>query len=686
MTWLPSERMKRVARAVVPWFDPGSRRPLILLVVVSLGVFLAPLAFDVAKAAYLGLPRWLRWSFGQGMLLTLMGAGIWRLGKVRPTDTWPDSPGSGGPEGLTPAARWVPWGLRLAVASLAIPIMENPDGLGFADWDFVLDKFEALRRSVLVWGQFPWWTPWCRGGFPLAAEPQIGAVSIATPLVLLLGTTIGLRLSAILCIWIAVEGAYRLGFQWLREPWSAAVVALVYGLNGGVVIDTAWGYIIAMSYCSLPWLVYHAFRIGHRPAEGVWLGFWTAFVVLNGIQYLSLYAAILAGLAWLRALRVQPHGRRVGLLLHIAIAVGTFFLLCGWRFVTVVLVILEDRRDRASYWDESPLSALHFLLDRPGSDWSTSIPWYHLATYIETTCYVGPLVVLLGLASLRQGWRWWHLLTLACGWLALGGNHWYQPSYWLADWPFFASTHVVTRWRFVAVLGLGLAAGSVLARWRRSGGRVVGGLAVGLTLAIAVDLVSLAYRQLPLAFSLKADPSSFPGPPVADILNVKEGLGYACVSRGYGVIRGYEPMLSGYRRDAPSLRRARDDPDYRGEAWTSAGEVRPVSWSPNRIEFRAAPGEEVHINQNPGSWWWVNGRQAFPGMRCAEALKPFVVNADDRGRIVLEIWPRGLALGLILHPIGAVLLAGSWFALRRHQGWRPDGVSRDSGQGVVDDD
>ena len=88
--------------------------------------------------------------------------------------------------------------------------MRNPDGLGFADWDFVLDKFEAVRRTILVWHQFPWWNPWCRGGFPLAAEPQIGAVSIATPLVLALGTGIGLRVAAILCIGIAVEGAYRL--------------------------------------------------------------------------------------------------------------------------------------------------------------------------------------------------------------------------------------------------------------------------------------------------------------------------------------------------------------------------------------------------------------------------------------------------------------------------------------------
>src|SRR5262249_12235214 len=162
-------------------------------------------------------------------------------------------------------------------------IVRNADGLGFGDWDFLLDKFEALRRTVLYWGQFPWWNPWCRGGFPLAAHPQVGATSIATPLVLSLGTPIGLGVWTFLSILIAVEGAYRLGWLWFREPWSAAAAALIYGLNGAVVIHTAQSYVIPMSYCSLPWLACCAFRIGDRFSDGLSLGFWLAFVASNGI-------------------------------------------------------------------------------------------------------------------------------------------------------------------------------------------------------------------------------------------------------------------------------------------------------------------------------------------------------------------------------------------------------------------
>jgi hypothetical protein len=118
-------------------------------------------------------------------------------------------------------------------------------------------------------------------------------------------------------------------------------------------------------------------------------------------------------------------------------------------------------------------------------------------------------------------------------------------------------------------------------------------------------------------------------------------------------------MLS-YRRDAPTLRRSRENPDYRGEAWTEEGPVEPVFWSPNLLVFQVQPGQEVHINQNPGSWWWVNGEQAFPELRCAEMMVPFTVRADERGRLDLRIHPRGLEAGIGLHVLGCLLLTTAW--------------------------
>lgn len=649
-----SARARALVRAAAPWFDPTTRKPLVLLVVVALGVFLGPLFMDVARALYGALPSRFRWAIGQAVVVALVAVGLRRLWRVGPSDTWPITATF---EPTDRLARAMPWCLRLGVASLLVPILSYPEGgLGFADWDFVLDKFEAVRQTILRWGQFPWWGPWCRGGFPLAAEPQIGAISPATPLVLAFGTTTGLGIAAVLCIGAAVEGAYRLAWLWLREPWSAAAAALVYGLNGAVIINTAWGYVLPMSYWAVPWLALGAFRIGERFAIGVGLGVALALAVLNGIQYITLYAGVLMGLIGLRAFRIAPPDRRFRGLVQALAALGTALALCGWRLATVLFVMKDDQRERISYWDESLFSIPHQLLSRPGPDWNRAIPVQHLATYIETTSYVGPIVVVLALASLYWGWRWWHTLAVVCAALGLGSVRWYHPSAWLQDWPLFASTHVVTRWRFVALLGVGLAAGSALERWRRSGPRWARVLAALATIAIGADFTALAFRQLPLAFSVRPDPERFPGPPVPTIINVRAGIGYACVSRGYGVIQGYEPMVGGYRRDAPTLRRARGAPDYRGEAWTDRGTIQPLFWSPNRIIFQAAPNETVTVNQNPGSWWWANGRAAFPKLRCAELMVPFVVQADPTGRLELEVHPPGLRLGVVLHVVGLVLV------------------------------
>ena len=232
-------------------------------------------------------------------------------------------------------------------------MLRNPDGLGFADWDFVLDKFEAVRRTILIWRQFPWWNPWCRGGFPLAAEPQIGAVSMATPLVLAMGTAIGLRVAAILCMWIAVEGAYRLAWLWFREPWAAAAAALIYGLNGAVSVGTGRGLhhrheLLQPALAGVP-------RVPDRRAvvDGVWLGFWLAFTLLNGLQYISLYASSWRRRSGCAPLRVQPRGQRGRLLRNTMAAVGVFLVISGWRLATVYLVLLDDRREAMTLWDES---------------------------------------------------------------------------------------------------------------------------------------------------------------------------------------------------------------------------------------------------------------------------------------------------------------------------------------------
>ena len=589
-----------------------------------------------------------------GLLIGL----CYRLLPYRPGDPLPLAD-----DQIRQSPRWLAWVGLVAVTSLAIPLLRHPENLGFGDWDLFLGKYEAARRSIALFGQFPWWDPWTRGGFPLAANPQCGVSGVAMPLVLAFGTSVGMRLATLVCFFLAFEGTRRLARLWLNDPYAAALAGLIYGLNGGVLVASVAAYHLSMCYPVLPWMLYHVFRLERRCSDGLWLGFWAAFNVLNGIQYFTVYTVLIVGVAWLRALLARSGIDRGRFLVHTTMALGTFLALSGWRLTTTGLVYRDFPRVYATAYAETPWSILTHLLNRPSAAilLKTEVPYFW-----ETTCYVGPVVLALATISVLRGWRWWHTPTMACGLLASGTVAWYHPSFWLGYFPVFSTMHVVTRWRFMAMLGVALASASVVDAWRKEGRLGRRWLANLAMLAITADYLAYGYEVLPVAFSIAPEEKRFPGPDRSsrEVVQIEEWPGYPAILRGYGVIYGFEPLM-GYDRRAPTARTFQGKPGDLGEQWTARGPARVVSWSPNRIVLQVEPREEVFINQNPGSWWWVNGRPAFPEMRCAEKEKAFAVKADDTGKVILEIRPKGLTLGLWLHLVGASLLAGSWFALRR---------------------
>ena len=611
---------------------------------------------------FYAIPWPVRKAGGWTLFAGLVGALGYRLAQVRPGD-------EAVPPGDDAAAdpRWLRWVGPALVGALAIPLLRHPENLGFGDWDLFLGKYEAARRSIADYGQFPWWDPWTRGGFPLASNPQCGVWGVAMPLVLVWGTPVGMRLATLVCFLLAFEGAWRLARLWLGDPVAASFAGLVYALNGGVLVASVAAYNPVMCYPALPWMLYHTFRLERRRRDGLALGGWAAFNLLNGIQYFTVYIALIVGIVWLRRLVVAARGgSRAGLvrfLGHTALAVGVFLALAGWRLATTGLVYRDFPREYQSGYDETPWKILTHLLGRPSATFVASVD---VSYFWETTCYIGPVVLTLAGLSLRRGWRWWHTLALLCGWLAAGSVAWYHPSYWLAHFPVFATMHAVPRWRFMALLGVALAAGSVIAAWYRDGRASRRWLAHLAILAVGGDYLAYGYEVLPVAFSISPDESRFPGPelPPGTIVQLGDWAGYPAIARGYGVIHGYEPLM-GYDRLASTARTFPGNPSYRGEHWTARGPARVESWTPNRIVLQVEPGEEVFVNQNPGSWWWANGRPAFEGMRAAEKDRPFAARADAQGRLVLEIRPRGLALGLALHAAGLVLAGATWLFLRR---------------------
>ena len=65
---------------------------------------------------------------------------------------------------------------------VCLPLFDQPDALGSSDWDQHLFYYGAVLKSVVEYGQLPFWNPWYCGGNVLWQNPQIALLSPVYPL------------------------------------------------------------------------------------------------------------------------------------------------------------------------------------------------------------------------------------------------------------------------------------------------------------------------------------------------------------------------------------------------------------------------------------------------------------------------------------------------------------------------
>ncbi len=69
-------------------------------------------------------------------------------------------------------AGWRPWHYLLLLL-VNSPLIASGTKAAAEDWQIVFYPWaEALRYSILRYGQFPWWNPWALGGQPFLTDPR----------------------------------------------------------------------------------------------------------------------------------------------------------------------------------------------------------------------------------------------------------------------------------------------------------------------------------------------------------------------------------------------------------------------------------------------------------------------------------------------------------------------------------
>ena len=557
------------------------------------------------------------------------------------------------------------------LAAMGWQVLHRPASVGAHDWNYFFQVYEAVRLSILRYGQFPWWNIWCCGGVPLFANPQVGLFSINGVMVLLFGTVLGLKLSLVAHMLFGFEGMRRLLRRYVGAGF-ALFGALIYVAGGGFAMHWTVGHVILLTAFYLPWLLLLALRLPEKGLYGWLFGLLMGLMVLEGVGYTTVFNILVASIAACCVL-AQGKGMRLVIAGRIATAVGVFLVVAGFRLGMSMLYVSQYSGTASAgvaglgpYVAKAlfvPISDIYY------SPSSSALYWW------ECGCYIGLPVAALFAFSLLQGRRYWHygaLLALLC---ALSATSPASPSYWLRMLPMLASLCVVTRWCLVALLfiGLGAAVGGE-ALWLRMERRWMRRAVLAFCVAAALQVVWVSADTMSVAFP---EESSKPGvalpPQFGRFYRVRpSGVGYfdwvyQATRVNVGVVKGYEPLLGRDRR-RPTRILAVGDAGYFGEAATSEGPLEPAYWSPNRLVFEHVSGP-LRLNLAPGSYWRVNGSDVFAGMRVTELTEPFVAMPDQSGRVVLTTVPSGWRAGMALVCAGLALL-GCLAVVRRFGGRR----------------
>lgn len=586
-------------------------------------------------------------------------------------------------------ARWQSWRphdrreclvayLLLALWCLPLYISFETRGPLSSDWEYFLSYFEAFRKTVLEYREFPGLNPWNSLGSPLWANPQIGPLSHFGLLVLLFGTLPGLKLGMVLGTFLAFETARALGRRLFETPTAPVIVGLLYALNGALAAQLTRGQLCFGSYFLAPLLVLAVLQLGERRWAGLLAGLVSGVMVHYGVHYFVLHVLTLSAIlaiahtlrqgAWRPALRFA------------ALFALTFVAVAAVRLVPMLTLLMAHPRDV-----QVPLSLGGSLLLRalfspslgPASHWMEAGPGRFPIGSWELVAYAGVGVWLFALLSLRWGLRFYHVGAALAFWLMLGNSSSLHLSRWIDRLPPFDSAWLVFRWRVVLLCCLAYAAARGVDRWL-----------VAPRPAAAPHFRRWVVWLLPLELLLLLGPSWFryvtPAkhreitrqelklPATSEMLAVRVHFTpsgdrsiFALVRANVGTKLGYEPLF-GY--GIPTNARVyRGHPAYHGELSVQGRRVAPAHWSPNRIVARGLPvGQRLEVNLNPGRGFWVNGRPYFRKLRLFALERRFIVEVPSSGVVKIEYRTPGLSSGLWASLSAGLLLLG-WFLFERRR-------------------
>lgn len=347
------------------------------------------------------------------------------------------------------------------IVSLAfsLPLLIKWNYIGPRDWELFTTMAGVPVRSLLHYGQFPFWNPYLGGGNILFAHPEVAVFSPFFPIILFFGELLGLKLQIFLAFFLGYYGT----FLWVRKlglsEVSSYLTSFVYFGSSYFILHFAAGHIPFTHFCFLPWTAYFLLKAedDYRWVFGSALTL--ALMILgNGAAIPFLYTCFFIGL-WtvLRALE----NRDIRPLKYFIFVMVMALLISAVKFFPMIVSLA------GSPWAGRPddftpaglLPSIFFSFDQyifkpmsAGQNW----PWHEYGAFIP------PLAVLLALAAVAYRFRQsrsWIIIALFFLVFGLGNFGSFSPWNLLLQLPGFSSIRVPARAFQFVVLATAIPAG-----------------------------------------------------------------------------------------------------------------------------------------------------------------------------------------------------------------------------------
>lgn len=566
---------------------------------------------------------------------------------------------------------------------VCLPLFDQPGALGTNDWDQHLFYYGAVLKSVVEYGQLPFWNPWYCGGNVLWQNPQIAILSPVYPLTAVLSLQLAMKVNIVLHYWIGFVGMHVLLTRVVGLTFLPAVIylATLVTASGAPAIHLRVGHSVFLPGFYLPLQLYFFFRAFRT---GAWRDIFLAagtlalMVASGGAHILPMSFAALGTFSIVAA--IATRNWRPLLIAAAFTAFGVAY--SAPKLLPVGLFVSGDRfwdtRNPIEHPDRVTLDILRQTYLVPTQKVGGRLPqqrhgWHEYGNYIGPA---GVLVVVIGVIwafiRRRAADRWFGLslavTTVMLFALSLGEFSRFAPASLSTHLPLFSSFRIPSRYTIPFIQFAALTAGWASAGWL-GGPRLAKSARAAIAiacLAASAHLIAMNRFNLSGVFNQPAFDTSFA------LLAGPSAITTDSASNAYAP---GSPMLRALMEDRAffycyeSLQTVRTAGAEQPQVFAEGPTAVEQRFSPNRVEFTFAGSEQptrVYLNYNWSPGWTSS---AGPIDATSKEIMGFVVmQPGQSGTFAFSFVPPGLVAGTAIF---AIAIAMSMVLQRRSRRHRP---------------